>query len=710
MAPMKLSSRLLAASALVVTVATTAFASPAARRATTSEDVAADKDVVLRVHAAILRAEDERNAQDGGISRALQSPSPELRRRAVRALGRIGDPSSVRLLSAACADRDRSVQREAVFALGEMESPAALTPLSQALRTDDAEQRALAAEALAKIAWPDDAQRHQAWQLVSNAILQRGQESDTSVVSRALRSSWRFGANAPGLVETISGAFLRSEPDISAAAAYSAARLGEPRLGNLYELLVRDDRATIRTLGCMGLRRITAGEAGAAARTPDRRQALLRRAFDVDRGVRLAALPALAAFEPVDAVHAQEFLDVSLRTEDSELQRAALILVGSWKLGFELPTVQRIVQGPRRDLQDEACAALVALQGEGALDALGIAARSADWTRRAAVARALTDPPLATSKPAAEMLAKLLADADPRVEAAALSAITDAHRADAPVIALAHLGAKDVVVRAVAASALPSLVSTALPKAEAVNALRRAWVESSRDADSDVRVAVLESLTELLGAEAAPDLQLAASHPDWPLRLKAHELLRKVHVEAPPIGTAALGRPLQYYVDAATDELAAPRRLLRFNTSAGAIDVELATAEAPLTVRHLERLADEGFFDGLTFHRVVGGFVAQGGCPRGDGWGGPGSTIRCEINQRPFDRGAAGMALSGKDTGGSQFFFMLGPAPHLDGGYTVWGHVTPESMAVVDSLRRFDVIERVVRVGGPASSAVAEAR
>jgi cyclophilin family peptidyl-prolyl cis-trans isomerase/HEAT repeat protein len=710
MAPTKLNARTLAALALAAVALAPSSASAATPRSTTAEDVAADTDVVLRAHASILRAEDERNAQDSGISRALLSPSAPLRLRAVRALGRIGDPASVRLVASSCADRDRSVQREAVFALGEMESPAALTPLSQALRSEDTEQRALAAEALAKIAWPDDAQRHQAWQLVVNALLQRGQESDTSVVARALRASWRFGAGAPGLVEATSDAFLRPESEISEAAAYAAARLGEPRLGNLYELFMRDDRPAVRALGCAGMRRITAGEAGAAARTPDRRQALLRRAFDVDRGVRLVAIPTLAAFEPVDAVHAQEFLDVSLRTEDSELQRAALLLVKSWKLTFELPSVQRIVQGPRRDLQEEACAALMALQGEAALEALGNSARSADWTRRAAVARALTDPAVATSKPAAEMLGRLLADADPRVEEAALEAITEAHRADAAVIALAHLGAKDVVVRAIAASALPDLVGDALPKEEAVAALRRAWAESASDVVPDARVAALEGLTEILGAGAAPDLLRAASQPDWTLRLKAHSLLEKVHVPAPPLGTAALGRPLQYYVDAASDELAAPRRLLRFQTSAGAIDVELATADAPLTVRHLERLADAGFFDGLTFHRVVGGFVAQGGCPRGDGWGGPNESLRCEINRRPFDRGAAGMALSGKDTGGSQFFFTLAPAPHLDGGYTVWGHVTPETMSAVDSLRRFDVIERAYTVRGSSALAVAEAR
>ena len=87
------------------------------------------------------------------------------------------------------------------------------------------------------------------------------------------------------------------------------------------------------------------------------------------------------------------------------------------------------------------------------------------------------------------------------------------------------------------------------------------------------------------------------------------------------------------------------------------------------------QLAGQGYFDGLLFHRVVPDFVAQGGDPRGDGWGGPGYTLRDEINRLRYGRGAVGMALSGPDTGGSQFFVALAPQPHLDGGYTVFGQV-----------------------------------
>ena len=129
-------------------------------------------------------------------------------------------------------------------------------------------------------------------------------------------------------------------------------------------------------------------------------------------------------------------------------------------------------------------------------------------------------------------------------------------------------------------------------------------------------------------------------------------------------------------------------------TSKGDIHLRLFEEETPLTVVNFANLARRGFYDGLGFHRVEPGFVVQGGCPRGDGNGGPGYVLRCEITRRPYGRGSVGLTLSGKDTGGSQFFITLSPQPHLDGGYTLFGGVV-SGMEVVDRIRPGDVIERV---------------
>ncbi len=130
-------------------------------------------------------------------------------------------------------------------------------------------------------------------------------------------------------------------------------------------------------------------------------------------------------------------------------------------------------------------------------------------------------------------------------------------------------------------------------------------------------------------------------------------------------------------------------------TDRGLIQIELAVLDAPFTVGNFVTLARQGFFNGLTFHRVVPDFVIQAGDPRGDGEGGPGFTIRDELNQRPYLRGTLGMALDWPDTGGSQFFITHSPQPHLDARYTAFGRVI-KGMEVVDQIEQLDVIRRVL--------------
>ncbi len=116
--------------------------------------------------------------------------------------------------------------------------------------------------------------------------------------------------------------------------------------------------------------------------------------------------------------------------------------------------------------------------------------------------------------------------------------------------------------------------------------------------------------------------------------------------------------------------------------------------DAPLTVENFVTLARKGFFDGLSIHRVVPDFVVQDGDPRGDGEGGPGYTVRDELNERPYLRGTIGMALDWADTGGSQFFITHSPQPHLDAKYTVFGRVIA-GMEFLDQIQQWDVIRRV---------------
>ena len=135
-------------------------------------------------------------------------------------------------------------------------------------------------------------------------------------------------------------------------------------------------------------------------------------------------------------------------------------------------------------------------------------------------------------------------------------------------------------------------------------------------------------------------------------------------------------------------------------TSKGDITIDLYPKEAPNTVANFYTLASDGFYDGLAFHRVIPGFVAQGGCPEGTGAGGPGWVIACETKGNPHKHktGALSMAHRGKDTGGSQFFLVLAPQPHLDNLHTVFGQVSG-GLDVMQNLEIGDEIKAVKFTG-----------
>ena len=125
-------------------------------------------------------------------------------------------------------------------------------------------------------------------------------------------------------------------------------------------------------------------------------------------------------------------------------------------------------------------------------------------------------------------------------------------------------------------------------------------------------------------------------------------------------------------------------------TEKGDIHIEFFDEDAPNTVKNFKNLIQDGFYDGLNFHRVIPNFVIQGGCPNGTGTGGPGYHIPCEINTQKHLAGSLSMAHAGKDTGGSQFFICHSPQPHLDGVHTVFGQTSDTD--VVNSIQPGDKI------------------
>jgi cyclophilin family peptidyl-prolyl cis-trans isomerase len=239
-----------------------------------------------------------------------------------------------------------------------------------------------------------------------------------------------------------------------------------------------------------------------------------------------------------------------------------------------------------------------------------------------------------------------------------------------------------------------------------VDLLSDAFARAARDSFDDARLSAVGALGAIAAigpdARAAVAARFVARAPradDYLVRRLALEKLPDAAAVWGGVSPIVTGRTLDDYRDVARRYLlparqgrAAPR--VTIETDRGRLVVELLPAEAPLTVAAFLGLADRRYFDGSRWHRVVPNFVVQDGDPRGDGWGGPAFVLRDEINPVRYETGTVGMALSGPDTGGSQFFITHSAQPHLDGTYTVFARVVGGR----DVLDRISQGERIMSV------------
>lgn len=280
-----------------------------------------------------------------------------------------------------------------------------------------------------------------------------------------------------------------------------------------------------------------------------------------------------------------------------------------------------------------------------------------------------------------ERLLVLARSGDAAVRAAAVDALAAKEDGKAARAVVAALADSDGAVVATAAEALASR-----PKPQPGPELRDALAKALRRFASDGDAETAQSLLAALAAGAAKDeeargtIALARLDPRPSVRARAMALLASLPGEKPAPVEAGPTRAIQVPDAAATGD--APVIL---ETDRGPVTIALDPKAAPVASANFQALVEAGFYDGLRIHRVEPGFVVQGGDPRGDGFGGPGYSMPCENGVTPYLRGTVGMALSGKDTGGSQFFVTLARSPHLEGRYTAFGIVV-EGMEVVDRL------------------------
>jgi cyclophilin family peptidyl-prolyl cis-trans isomerase/HEAT repeat protein len=638
--------------------------------------------------ARLLELEDRRAAGGAELERLLRDPDRRVRRRAALTAGRLGDPAAVPALVELLNDGEPEVRQMSAFALGLIGDRSAVDRLLFSLADTESAVRARAAEALGRIG-DGRAAGHIAGMIVQAipkgaALLTiRGDDPGSPADPWLELRLALFALARLKEVPAAESALLASgRPRFDWwAAAWTAMRIESPALRPALLAAARSSDPLSRALAARGLGALK--DAGSA-------DLLGRLAADPDETVAIHALRALAAVgDPRGAAAAAS----QLASRSAAVQAEALKALAALPVGREHRA--RIVPFAGHELPFVRSAAFAALarldRDELALVLSGLDPDPA-WSARAGLAEALGS---AADEVSLGILFAMLRDEDVRVLPHVLTALRRARGADAVDTLRRHLEHPDVAVRAAAADNLAALPARGLSEA-----LAAAYRSSLDDLDLDARLAQVAALVaQKDGASRAALREIAAKDPARAVRARAGAGLREAGEEPPPPGEEAVRRPSLDYREAMApydpppgQPLYTPRAIV--HTRHGRIEIHLNILEAPLTCGAFLDLARSGFYDGLTFHRVVPGFVVQGGCPRGDGNGGPGYTLRCEIGQKPFGRGGVGMAHSGRDTGGSQFFITLTPQPHLDGGYTLFGTVA-SGMDVVERIRPGDVIERV---------------
>jgi cyclophilin family peptidyl-prolyl cis-trans isomerase/HEAT repeat protein len=626
-------------------------------------------------------------APPSDLIRLLQDSEGRTRRRAALAVGRVGLREGVEPLAALLNDPETEVRQMAAFAIGLTGDASGRAPLLQSLSDASPIVQGRAAEALGQIGDKADAGAISGMVIahIKAGALASIDPDDISYPLAPPVEAVRLGLYALARLssyESIASVVLDAGGQPVSRwwpVAYTLQRANDPRFASALTTLVSTPGRYTAAFAVRGLAATKSPQAAATLR-PILQQRQLHPAVVIQAIRGLASLADTASVPLLTPLVADPAADPALRLE-AMTAFSTLATADSTELLIDL------LLDPAPPIRGLAMRTLARVDPETFMVSLASLDPDRDWTVRVATATALGSIPADRSM---ALLSRLLEDRDPRVVPAAITALARLEGTEVEALLVARLRAPDFVVRATAAGVLAEKKVAA-----AVPALSAAYQEALNDTTYVARAAILAALHRLSPDAARPLLQTALLDREWAVRFRASTLLREQGVadSERAIRPAPTRRAPD---DPAWAGLVTPRFSPQaiIETDKGTIEIELAILDAPLTVDNFVTLARAGFFNGVPIHRVVPDFVVQGGDPRGDGEGGPGYAIRDELNQRPYLRGTVGMALDWADTGGSQFFIMHSPAPHLDARYTVFGQVV-NGMEVVDRIVPWDVIRRI---------------
>lgn len=653
-------------------------------------------EVGIRALAALLRLEDERVLDTALVARYLTAEHPEVRARAALAAGRLRDRAATPLLLGALADPDADVRTRTAFALGELadSSTRVVDALGRVALQDATSPAVEATGALGRLGV------EAARAFIDTLLVD--EMRDPLLRQEAVIVAWRLPHDS-GTIRRLAAVAGSADAELRWRAAYSLARTGGTAAVPALLRAAGDADARVRANAVRGL---TAPAADSAGERVAALSALLAVVSDTHPHARINALRLLPGYGDDERI-AGALVD-GLRDSDANVAIAAAQAVAQLADDVNTTDVATALAAAVDDatrangLRTAALASLTRIDGARATSRAVQWAASSEWLLRMHAARALGALQWTT---AAQPLQRLARDTHPLVAATALTAVQTAVQAGGTRrIFLEALGARHPLVRAAAARGLARDATPA-----DLEPLLLAYDRARQDTIPDAALAALQGLQNVArtGTPVESTFFLRFGRHGAPADPAVHRAVGQFIGRTP----ADWGEPRPdmesradaFYVDIVRSWIepalnGAEPPLVTMTTHHGDIVVELAAADAPLTVHNFVTLIGRSYYDGSRWHRVVPNFVIQDGDPRGDGSGSPGHVIRDEINPLRYLRGTLGMAHSGPDTGGGQYFITHSPQPHLDGGYTVFGRVVA-GMDVVDRVVQEDPLLGI-RMGG----------
>ena len=613
----------------------------------------------------LRRAEDRRAYSDSLAQRAREGDT-ELRLVALRAIGRIGHPDGRPVLEQVLDDEVPALRAEAAFALGILGDEAAGPALLSRLRNEtDAAAMGELVLAIGRLQLSS----------ATEALLPLARQGHPFVREQCVEALALLAdsTSVPTLIE-----LTRDELEsVVWRAAYALEKIpGDAQVPRLIELLAHSS-ALVRGYAMRSLGRLGAADASEAV-------AAATRAATGDWQLMVQGCEALGRIADA-GTHAT--LDSALTHPNFHVRTAAAAALGRMRSGASVSRLSACRQDSVVNVRVAAYTALADILGEDAGEQLLAGLNDAsDLVVSACLQRLGADAP-----GLAALEAAIGSSEQPNRRSAAVAGLRNAG-AKAPRETLrAALADADWVVATSAADVIGQL-----PAPELLDDLLLGYRSRSGPGRQDFAWQVLQSLA-LLRDPRAVELcrQALASEDDVRLRLAAAAALRATLSEAEAAelpSDVEIARDVRRVRRSPQQPALVSRsqaRQLVLRTDHGPIIIDLLPDEAPQMVENFARLAERGFFDGLSFHRVVPNFVIQGGDPLGSGWGDAGYTIRSEWNRLRYERGMVGLAHSGKDTGSCQFFITHWPQPHLNARYTIFGRVVA-GMEVVDRVQMGD--------------------